>query len=274
MVQQLAGIGKKERQKLAVVLKAQLPIITPKNSAALLKIDRKQAAQLLAQWAKKGWVFRIKQGVYIPVSLQADNAQVVADEPWVVAYALFEPGYIGGWSAAEYWDLTEQIFNSVMVFSTKKATSSVLEFTGIKLTVKTILPKRLFGTKSIWINSQKVTVSDPSRTVIDAFNDPAVVGGIRMAMDILSRYLKSKDKNLSLLFDYAVQLNNAAVFKRLGFVFEQQHPSERALIKKMRGRLKSGYSQLDPATPSKTLVTSWRLWVPKSWKKGHLVDQS
>lgn len=116
--------------------------------------------------------------------------------------------------------------------------------------------------------NHKVTVSDPARTIVDAFNDPAVVGGIGMAVDILSRYLKSEYKNMDLLFRYSKQMKNTAIFKRLGFVFERLHPEEKAFLEKIKKEIKSGYSQLDPSTPGKSLVTAWKLWVPTSWKKG------
>lgn len=268
MESQLAGLGKKERNQLAVLLKARLAVITPKTAAKALQIAQNQAAQLLALWAKKGWLSRVKHGVYIPVSLQADTAEVMADEPWVLAKALFDPCYIGGWSAAEHWDFTEQIFNSTMVFTTKKSQARELDLTGAKFTIKTVKPERIFGGQNVWRENHKVTISDPTRTIVDAFNDPAVVGGIRMAVDILGRYLKSEYKNTDLLFRYSKQMKNTAIFKRLGFVFERLHPEEKEFIEKIKKEIKSGYSQLDPATPGKSLVTAWKLWVPTSWKKG------
>jgi predicted transcriptional regulator of viral defense system len=70
-------------------------------------------------------------------------------------------------------------------------------------------------------------------------------------------------------------MKNTAIFKRLGFIFERRHPEETAFIGKIKKEIKSGYSQLDPNTPGKSLVTAWKLWVPTSWKKGAgLSDQS
>lgn len=264
----LAGLGKKERNQLAVLLKAQMPVITPKTAANALQIAQSRAAQLLALWAKKGWLSRVKHGVYIPISLHAETSEVMADEPWVLAKALFEPCYIGGWSSAEHWDFTEQIFNSTMVFTTKKSQTRELNLKGAKFTIKTIKAERLFGSQNVWRENHKVAVSDPTRMIVDAFNDPAVVGGIRMAVDILDRYLKSTHKNLDLLFRYSIQIKNTTIFKRLGFVFEQRYPKEIAFIEKIKKEIKSGYSQLDPATPGKSLATAWNLWVPNSWKKG------
>jgi predicted transcriptional regulator of viral defense system len=269
MNQKLAGIGKKERSSLAILLKSGMAVFTPKTTAKTLKLNQVQAAQLLSRWAVKGWLSRVKHGVYIPVSLQADNPNVMADEPWVIAKALFAPCYIGGWSAAEHWGLTEQIFSSAMVFTTKKAKSREQNLNGVKLTVKTIKPERIFGTKTVWQQNQKVEVSDPTRTVVDAFNDPAVVGGIRMAVDILERYLKSEHKNLKLLIEYTSKMKNTAICKRLGFILELNFSNEVELINFMKKNIKAGYSQLDPSTPGKILITQWNLWIPsKLWEKG------
>lgn len=270
---QLAGIGKKERSQLARVLKACGTIITPALAAKAINVDQAKAAQLLALWAKKGWLSRVKQGVYIPVSLQAENPQMMVDEPWILAQTLFGPCYIGGWSAAENWDLTEQIFNSSMVFTTKKVPSHKVNLKGASFVLKTTKQERMFGTKYIWIQNQKVAVSDPTKTVVDGFNDPAVVGGIRMAVDVLIKYLKSEHKNLNLLFDYSAKMKNTAIFKRLGFIFETSFPKEEGFIEKCKSMIKSGYSQLDPATPGDSLATRWNLWVPASMKKGSANDQ-
>ncbi len=162
-----------------------------------------------------------------------------------------------------------------MVFTAKKSKARELELTGAKFTIKTIKLERLFGSQHVWRENHKVAVSDPTRTIVDAFNDPTVVGGIRMAVDILGRYLKSEYKDMDLLLHYSKQMKNTAIFKRLGFVCERLHPEEKAFLEKIKKEIKSGYSQLDPSAPGKSLVTAWKLWVPTSWKKGSgLSDQS
>ncbi len=268
MTPKISGIGKKERTFLALLLKANLPAITAKNTSEILEITQARALQILSLLAKKGWLSRVKQGIYTPVPLQSENPNVMVDEPWVLAKALFEPCYIGGWSAGEYWGFTEQIFNSIMVFSTKKIHEHEMHLKGANFTVKTIKKERMFGLKNIWQGRHKVLISDPTKTIIDAFNDPAVVGGIRMSIDLLSLYLKSEHKNLQLLLDYGLQMKNTAVFKRLGFCFEKNNHYESDYLEKMRAQIKSGYSQLDPSSPGESLITAWNLWVPTIWKRG------
>lgn len=83
-----------------------------------------------------------------------------------------------------------------------------------------------------------------------------------MTVDILEKYLKSEHKDLDLLFQYSMKMNNSAIFKRLGYIFETTFPSESNFVEKIKNEIKSGYSQMDPNTPGTTLVTKWNLWVP------------
>ena len=89
-----------------------------------------------------------------------------------------------------------------------------------------------------------------------------------MAIGMLERYMRSEHKNLDLLYDYALKMKNTAIFKRLGFIISQNRPTEEKHIEKFRRSIKSGYSQLDPAVPGKSLITLWGLWVPQGFKKG------
>lgn len=267
MIPELGGLGKKGRAQLGAILKHATGVITVASAASALSVSGSEAAQLLAGWCRKGWLSRVKRGIYVPVSLQSSTSDVMVDEPWLLAKTMFSPCYIGGWSAAEHWDLTEQIFNSVMVLTAKKVHQRTLSLHGARFKLKTINKSRLFGIKDIWIQNQKVGVSDPSRTIIDVLNDPALAGGIRMAADFLTNYLRSSNKSSSLLQQYADRLGNRTAFKRLGFLLERIAPKEADLTNLCRKRVKSGYSQLDPATPGRTLVTRWGLWVPPAWKE-------
>lgn len=82
----------------------------------------------------------------------------------------------------------------------------------------------MFGLKPVWRGQVKVSVSDPSRTILDVLNDPLLGGGLRSTVDFLTNYLKSDKRDLDLLIDYADRLGNGAVFKRLGFLLERLVP--------------------------------------------------
>ena len=123
----------------------------------------------------------------------------------------------------------------------------------------------MFGLKSVWRGQVKVSASDPNRTILDVLNDPLLGGGLRSTTDIFINYLKSDNRDLDLLIDYADQLSNGAVFKRMGFLLERLMPEEQEVIDVCRERMTTGNAKLDPALASDKLVTRWRLWVPEGW---------
>lgn len=264
MKNEIAGISTVSRKLLGALLQASKESFTVAETAQILNISRSRAISLLAMWTRRGWLHRVRQGIYIPVSLQATTPEATPEEPWLIAHKLFSPCYIGGWTAAHHWGLTEQIFNSVYVMTTKKIHQREQHLNGVTFKVKTILPKLIFGNKFIWSGKVKIEISDPTKTVIDGLNNPAVLGGIRMTTDILAAYIRSKDFNEEKLFEYAIKMQNSAVFKRLGFLIEYfKIEALETIIQKCKANIKSGYSQLDPAVKGECLVTRWGLWIPK-----------
>lgn len=262
----IKGIGKQSRERLAQVLRGTSGTITAGDAARILTLSPPQSAKLLAFWAKQGWLKRVRRGLYIPVPLDSLTQEIAPDDPWVLANRIWSPCYIGGWSAAEHWDFTEQIFSSVMVFTTKQLRDRELDIDGAKYYLKKCGSASLFGLQVIWKGSNKISISDPSRTIVDLLDDPALGGGMRPVKDIFAEYLRSKYRDMQKLSEYASRLNNRTVFKRLGFLVEELLPNEKKILELCRKKMSKGNSQLDPDLPSKNLVTRWRLWVPESWQ--------
>jgi predicted transcriptional regulator of viral defense system len=245
---------------------ALFPIIPVTEATDILGLPRPAAAKLLARWAKKGWLSRVRRGLYIPVPLESPTADIPLDDSWAVADRLFRPCYIGGWSAAEHWDLTEQIFRTVMVFTTQRPRVRNQNIKGTAFLIRTIPDKALFGLTPVWRGQVKVMVSDTSRTLLDMLSDPQSGGGLRSTVELFRNYLASESKDLSLLLQYGDQLGNGAVFKRLGYLLERYAPDDKDIMNQCRQRLSTGNARLDPSNPSPRLITRWRLWVPEGWE--------
>lgn len=268
----LAGLGKLDRERLAKVLRDSKGIVTVSRAAETLDVTSTKAAKMLSRWAKNGWLSRVRRGIYVPVPLEASTNDEPLEDAWVVAMQLFKPCYIGGWSAAEYWGLTEQIFRTVIVITTRRPRVGRQLVKGTEFWIRTVPDKAMFGMKQIWRGQNKIGISDPSRTILDMLNDPGLAGGIRSTQDMFRNYLKSENKNLDLLMNYAAQLDNGAVLKRLGFLMERNSPDDRQAIEACRAKLTSGNAKLDLQLPAERLVTRWRLWVPNVWKKERTLD--
>ena len=263
---QLEGIGTPDRERLSTVLRASKGSVSVGQAAKALNVSRTDAAKMLSRWCKKGWLSRIKRGLYVPVPLESRSVDIPLEDPWIIAEKLYTPCYIGGWSAAEYWDLTEQIFRTTIVITEQKPRDRNPILMGAQYKLKTIGKKKVFGLKTVWRGQVKVLVSDPTRTILDMLSDPKLGGGIRSVEDMLKSYLHSEMRDLNLLVKYARNLGNGAVFKRLGFLLERNAPAEKNIIKKCQTDLTQGNVKLDTSLKSDRLITRWKLWVPESWK--------
>ena len=260
---ELVGINKKGRERLIGLLRKTGPTISVKEASAILGLPPVQTAQFMARWANQGWLVRVRRGLYAPVPLQARRPEDVVADPWIVAARVFVPGYIGGWSAAENWGLTEQIFRTVVVMTTQPWGPRKQRIQDTEFWPRKIPEQQLFGTRAVWREGVQIHLSDSTKTVIDMLDDPAVGGGARMVEDIFKVYLASPEKNLDRLLDYASRMKNGAVDKRLGYLLERSGIVEEKILSKVRARLTQGNAKLDPALPASRLVTRWRLWVPE-----------
>ncbi|WFU13162.1 type IV toxin-antitoxin system AbiEi family antitoxin (plasmid) [Rhizobium sp. CB3090] len=253
-----------KKPKLTTVLRAAGDVIQIDDAARALAISRVQAAKTLSAWAAQGWLQRVGTGVYAPVSLDMRGSDQTIADAWLLVPALFGPAYIGGRTAAEYWDLTEQLFRDIVVFTARPIRNRIKESGGAQFTLRQIPESRIFGIKSVWREHTKVSVSDIDRTMLDILDDPPIGGGIQHVTDCLDRYLHKNDSKPDRLIAYADQLDNGAVFKRLGFLAER-HPLGAALVTACKARLTKGYAKLDPTLMCDRVVTRWKLKVPASW---------
>ncbi|MCK5506986.1 MAG: type IV toxin-antitoxin system AbiEi family antitoxin domain-containing protein [Desulfobacterales bacterium] len=268
----LTGIGKIDRERIAAIIRGTKGTISVDEAAGILDIASTDAAKMLSRWAKKGWMSRVRRGLYVSVPLESRTADVPLEDPWLIAERLFAPCYIGGWSAAEYLDFTEQIFSTVMVMTVQKPRDRSPKIKGTDFMLRTVAEKAMFGLKPVWRAQVKIPVSDPTRTILDMLSNPVFGGGIRSVKDMFINYLRSENKNLEQLIEYAQQLGNGAVFKRLGFLLEIVAPDETEAIDKCRLKLTAGNTKLDPKLSNNKLITRWRLWVPENWKRLKQVD--
>ena len=261
------GIETKTRELLARIVRQSKSTVTVEEAATVLKLPRLQVAKLMARWAEQGWLFRIRRGLYAPVPLQAKTTSTAAEDPWIIANSIFRPCYIGGWSAVEHWGLTEQIFKTIIVLTTRSIGQRKIKLQANEFWIKKIAPSRFFGMKVVWRDRVQIQISDPTKTIVDLLDDPVVGGGARMVSEIFNNYLLSTNKNLEQLLDYADRMKNGAIYKRLGFFLERGQKIGDPVLSKLQKRLTAGNAKLDPSMQCNRLVSRWRLWVPENWKE-------
>lgn len=241
------GISGAGRAELAAVV-GRRRFVSPDEAAAELGVDAGVAARKLANWAEKGWLRRVRRGLYIPVPVEAERPASWSQDAMVVAAAVWSPCYFSGWTAAAHWGLTEQVFRTTVVKTVRRVRRSEVRLLDADYLLAHVDEGAMgWGLEAVWQEEVRLLVADPARTVVDILDSPRIGGGIRHAADILGSYLDEHDPQL--LVEHADRLGNRAVFKRLGFLVEALGREEPALTAACLARLSAGVALLDPDGP-------------------------
>lgn len=241
-------------------------LISVETAALALKLPGRATSIRLAALARHGWLRRVRRGLYLVLPIEAEGtAPATVEDPWVLALELFAPCYIAGWSAAEHWGFTEQLFRSTFVASVRRLRRTSEHVLGAEFRLAAIPSRRLKGVETVWRGRERVPVSSRERTIADALVDPAWLGGIRHLSDIFRSYRTSKEWNPTVLLRELKVVGTGAAFKRAGYLAEVLAPKEKAFIEAARDRRTAGIVRLDPAIRSKgKLSKRWGLWVNAS----------
>lgn len=237
-------------------------LLTVAGAAKALGVSPHDAAVKLGRLERSGWLARARRGLYLVLPLETrPGTAPVAEDPWVLANALFAPCYIGGWTAAEHWGLTEQLFRSTFVASAA-TTRHGTEVLAAAFHVVRVRDDRLRGIGHVWRAGLRVATSDRERTIVDALVHPHWVGGVRHLVEILRTHRASAEWSAKRLMASAEKFATGSAFKRLGFLAERLWPKETGIAQLAYARRTAGVIRLDPAVKSRgTMSKRWGLWL-------------
>ena len=256
----IGGLGVTERTALSALAALERPAVTARDLIPRFHMSRQAANLTLSRLARKGWLRRLRRGAYAIVPLSSASAMPVVEDPLAVAMELYAPCYISGWTAAQHWGLTEQIHNSVVVYSVKPQRQSGQQIGGVAYRIRRIPGNTIFGTIKVWSGTVAVQMATVHRTVIDVLDAPEMGGGGRQTLDIMRAYWRRAEADPEALLDLAARLGRGSVFKRLGFTAERFGRPDNAWLDRCQDRLSAGIALLDPAGPKRgPIVSRWRL---------------
>ena len=255
-----SGISKDHRELLSRLHRENPTPFDIDAATVTLGLPRPKVRSLLRYWCARGWLSRIRRGIYITVPLNARSPSEWREDAWITANAVFSPCYIGGWSAAEHWGLTEQIFSDIVVFTSASVRERTPVIKRTKYVVVSIPEKKFFALISVWRNNVKIGVSSPSRTIADILNTPRLGGGMKHVAEITREYFSGEHRNDAELRSCLERLRNRTAMKRLGYLIETLNIDAANTPAFCRDNVSAGYSNLDPSAPARgKLVRRWNL---------------
>jgi predicted transcriptional regulator of viral defense system len=253
-----AGISQSSRAQLAQIVQGRR-FITPSDVVEVIGVDDKTAARKLANWASAGWMRRVQRGLYLPVPVDAAHPDLWTDDALVLADTVWAPCYFTGWTSANHWGLSEQMFRTTVVRSAARVRRGSAHLLGFEYLLGHVSSEDTsWGLKTMWHQEVRLHVADPARTVVDILDRPKIGGGIRHAADILQSYLENQDPMQ--LVAYGDKLGNRTVFKRLGYLVEALELDAPLLVDACLERRSAGVPALYPDGPDGgTRDTRWQL---------------
>jgi predicted transcriptional regulator of viral defense system len=255
-----AGISTAGRSELARVLVGGRRFVTTADASAALEIDADAAAKKLSRWAEYGWLRRVRRGLYIGVPVDAPHPKNWSEDPLAIAAEVW-PCYFTGWTAANEWALSDQVFRTTVLKTTARVRAVSVRLLDHDYLITSVSEHDMqWGLKSQWRSESRLRFADPARTVIDILDSPKLGGGMRHGAEVLATYLDEQDPDI--LIKYADRLGNGAVFKRLGFTLETLGTNLPDIVQACRDRVTAGVSALDPDGPTGgRILTRWGLRV-------------
>lgn len=233
---------------------------TTKEFAQFHSLEGTRAAFLLSRFVSQKHLLHLKRGVYLPVSHKGLTPEESFSDPFVVIPAVFPRSYIGGWSMANHWGLTEQLFQNVSVLNEKAVHISEKHVGRYQFFLfKAPLPLSL-GIENIWIEGQQISVSNVHRTMVDMIENPRCAGGIQNVIDCAKIYFREFD-SLEDFTLYATSVKKGVFFKRLGYLIEKFFDNGHPLCVLAKTKITKGASPIDSHMKCEKLITRWNLFI-------------
>jgi len=229
-------------------------IFTFEELSELIKIDKKMLWEIVSKLEQRGYIKRIEKGKYLIVPLDANKEEYTLHE-FILGSMLAKPYAIAYWSALNYYGLTEQIPAKVFAQTTSRRKHQTVAVFGVKYKIVRIKSEKFFGLQKIWIENTQINITDKEKTIIDGLDKPQYCGGMIEVIKALKNGRKELDfKKLS---QYANQIGNSGVVRRLGYVCDLLNIKIKLTPPKVRN-----YLLLDPTMPvGQKKNAKWKLVV-------------
>jgi predicted transcriptional regulator of viral defense system len=191
-------------------------IINTTDVASILSSTQKEAYNICLSLSRKKWFSSLGNEHFL-LLVSPQNKKLPRLHPLLIGSYLIEPYYYSYRTALAYHGFAPRIKSPIYIVTTNNR--SHLEIKDISYRIVCIYPRKFFGFKPIKINSKDVFIADKEKTMIDSVEKFWYAGGIVDVIRILKENINNLD--VSLMVDYAVQMQSSMLIQRLGYLLDQ-----------------------------------------------------
>lgn len=233
---------------------------TTEEIAKRLSISLREATVLLYNSKKQGHVLKLQKGIYLPIPHKGLSPEATFGDPWVVLPMIFPHGYIGGWTASNHWQLTDQLFRTTCLLTKEPVHRRSMKIGRFEYALFKNSFSEEIGTEVVWREQVQVPISDVHKTVIDMLENPKCGAGIQHTIDCLKVYFE-EFYDEKIFISYIEKIKSGVFFKRLGYITEKLFGEDHPLCLVSRERITKGWSRIDSSLPCPQLITRWNLYI-------------
>lgn len=191
-------------------------IVTLAEIRAALACSEGYARFMVHQLVKKGWLERIRPGLYQLVPAERGRGGVADTNPLAAGAALVSPYFFSFGTACTQHGLTEQVFSEVFVITRVRRKPQIVR--GKRFIFVPVPEGRFFGFTEQQILGEPVQMATIERALVDALDRPRCAGGIGEVSRIAAK--AARRVSWDTLLDCLRRFDVSALVQRLGYLLE------------------------------------------------------
>ncbi len=227
-----------------------------------LGLSGDQEQQLLKRLARSGLIIRLKPGIYLVPDIIPAGGFWQPDDYYLVAKymeAIKANYYISGMLAFNYYGLSTQIPNEIMLYNDK--ISGIKKIGSLRLVLAKVPTSRINESNRIDLkNENYVKIASLERTIFDSIYDWKRFGTLPDAYGWVKARLNDS-KFLKEFVNITVKYGNTITIRRIGYLLDMNNVSKSTtslLLNTLKS--KSGWVLLDPyKEPKGSTNKKWRI---------------
>lgn len=193
-------------------------VVTIQQVMEILGCSYDQARQLLHRLSQRRWLAPIQPGKYELIPAERGVHAFPDTNPLFIGSVLVSPYYFSYATAAFFHGLSTQASATVYIATTERKAQRLLTVRGKSYRLVAQPTRKFFGAIEVDAYGTSVMMADPVKTVVDALDRPAYVGGIPEVAAMLWRGKEQLDWNK--LVDYALRIETQSLVQRLGYLVD------------------------------------------------------
>ena len=232
-------------------------VVSFEQLSEVFREERPYLRKRISQFARKGWLFRIKKGVYIISDLHSRGSLSISQ--YVVVNLLVEPAYVSFEPALQYHGLYDQLLGRVTSVATKQFQDKDID--GYTFSFIKTIPAYFYGWETYPMDSQSVKIASREKALIDLIQYHRSRYSVDLVIEKLSNFTHEFD--LDKLIEFSLQ-STIATQRILGFVLDCLKLDSEKLTQALRKH--HGTSKITDSDDN-VFNSKWRLYYDRYFER-------